>query len=55
LVIIHEDNTPPQRRITGRVISVMAGADGKIRVAEIKTATGVFKRPVQKLAVLPIC
>jgi len=54
LVIIHEDNTPPQRWITGRVISVVAGADGKIRVAEIKTATGVFKRPIQKLAVLPI-
>ncbi|XP_044312731.1 uncharacterized protein LOC123037172 [Drosophila rhopaloa] len=54
LVIIHEDNTPPQRWITGRVFSVVAGADGKIQVAEIKTATGVFKRPIQKLAALPI-
>ncbi|XP_044317754.1 uncharacterized protein LOC123038127 [Drosophila rhopaloa] len=54
LVIIHEDNTPPQRWITGRVISVVAGADGKIRVAEIKTATDVFKRPIQKLAALPL-
>jgi len=54
LVIVYKDNTPPHRWITGRVISVVVGADGKIRVAEIKTATGVFKCPTQKLAVLPI-
>ncbi|KAL7723577.1 hypothetical protein ACLKA6_001535 [Drosophila palustris] len=54
LVVIHEDNTPPQRWTTGRIVEVVPGADGRIRVADVKTAVGVCRRPIHKLAVLPI-
>ncbi|XP_037821901.1 uncharacterized protein LOC119610658 isoform X2 [Lucilia sericata] len=54
LVIIHEDNLPPQEWLTGRIVAVTEGKDGKVRVAEIRTKNGVFKRPIQKLALLPM-
>ncbi|XP_060661275.1 uncharacterized protein LOC132794954 isoform X2 [Drosophila nasuta] len=54
LVLVHEDNTLPQRWITGRVAGVTRGTDGQIRVAEIRTGTGKFKRPIHKLARLPV-
>ena len=47
VVIIHEDNLP-------RVEEVDVGADGKVRVAAIRTANGIFRRPIHKLAPLPI-
>ncbi|KAL7723991.1 hypothetical protein ACLKA6_016358 [Drosophila palustris] len=50
VVLVHDDNSPPQRWITGRVTRAIAGEDGKVRVAEIKTAAGVIKRPIHKLA-----
>ncbi|KAL7724390.1 hypothetical protein ACLKA6_007574 [Drosophila palustris] len=40
LVVIHEEVVP--------------GADGRIRVADVKTAVGVCRRPIHKLAELPI-
>ncbi|KAM8718759.1 hypothetical protein ACLKA7_001467 [Drosophila subpalustris] len=55
VVLVHDDNSPPQRWITGRVTRAIAGEDGKVRVAEIKTAAGVIKRPMHKLARLPNC
>ncbi|KAL7726592.1 hypothetical protein ACLKA6_010457 [Drosophila palustris] len=55
VVLVHDDNSPPQRWITGRVTRAIAGEDGKVRVAEIKTAAGVVKRPIHKLARLPNC
>lgn len=54
LVIIHEDNVPPQRWALGRVVNTIAGTDGKVRVAEVRTADGILKRPVVKLAALPL-
>ncbi|XP_055916282.1 uncharacterized protein LOC129949079 [Eupeodes corollae] len=53
LVLIHEDNSPPQRWKTGRVIGVVEGQDGKVRVADVKTSSGVLRRPIVKLAPLP--
>ncbi|XP_022222013.2 uncharacterized protein LOC121405532 [Drosophila obscura] len=55
MVVVHNDHTPPQRWITGRVTSVVVGADGKVRVAEVRTGGGVIRRPIHKLALLPIC
>ncbi|KAM8702087.1 hypothetical protein ACLKA7_004948 [Drosophila subpalustris] len=37
-MLVHDDNSPPQRWITGRVTRAIAGEDGKVRVAVIKTA-----------------
>ncbi|XP_061400825.1 uncharacterized protein LOC133336561, partial [Musca vetustissima] len=39
LVLVHEDNLPPQEWVTGRILNVTEGQDGKVRVAEIKTKT----------------
>lgn len=54
VVLVHDDNTPPQQWITGRVTRTIRGEDGKVRVAEVKTPAGVIKRPIHKLARLPM-
>lgn len=53
LVIVHEDNAPPQRWSMGRVIKGIPGSDGRIRVVDVKTPKGILRRPIHKLAVLP--
>ncbi|XP_062713827.1 uncharacterized protein LOC134290665 [Aedes albopictus] len=40
--------------IRGRVVKVNEGTDGRVREAEIQTATGMMKRPVAKIARLDI-
>ncbi|KAK9685572.1 methyltransferase (DUF5641) [Popillia japonica] len=40
--------------VLGRVIQCYPGSDGQVRVADIKCARGVFKRPVVKLCPLPM-
>ncbi|XP_039969966.1 uncharacterized protein LOC120781814 [Bactrocera tryoni] len=54
LVLVHEDNTPPQQWVTGRVVATVEGQDGKVRVADITTKAGTIKRPIHKLALLPM-
>ncbi|XP_076391767.1 uncharacterized protein LOC143265171 [Megachile rotundata] len=54
LVIIKEENTPPLHWSLGRVVEVHPGQDGIIRVATVRTAAGIIKRPVTKLCLLPI-
>ncbi|XP_077275276.1 uncharacterized protein LOC143904452 [Temnothorax americanus] len=54
LVILKEENTPPLRWITGRVIATHPGDDGIVRVVTVKTAHGVYKRCVKKISPLPI-
>ncbi|XP_062713808.1 uncharacterized protein LOC134290646 [Aedes albopictus] len=40
--------------IRGRVEKVIAGRDGRVRQAEVRTASGVLRRPAVKLALLDI-
>lgn len=54
LVVIHDDNQPPMRWKMGRIIEVHPGSDGIVRVVTLKTATGILKRPVEKICLLPI-
>ncbi|XP_054279078.1 uncharacterized protein LOC128997464 [Macrosteles quadrilineatus] len=54
LVVIREDNLPPMKWVTGRVTEVHPGDDGRVRVATVKTTTGVYKRAVNRLCVLPL-
>ncbi|XP_043063794.1 uncharacterized protein LOC122320865 [Drosophila ficusphila] len=54
LVLVHEDNMPPQRWLTGRVVATTGGEDGRVRVAEVRTSGGVIKRAIHKLALLPV-
>jgi len=55
LVVIKETNLPPSKWILGSIQEVHAGPDDKVRVVTVKTAQGVFKRPITKLAILPLC
>lgn len=54
LVLLREENLPPQQWSLGRIIKVHPGKDNVIRVVSVKTKTGVFKRAVTKISVLPI-
>lgn len=54
VVIIHEDNLPPQKWLLGKIEEVEASSDGRVRVAGVRTKTGVFRRPIHKLSPLPI-
>ncbi|KAL7741801.1 hypothetical protein ACLKA6_012028 [Drosophila palustris] len=53
VVLIHEDNVPSQNWLLGVVTDVVKGADGKVRVAMVRTKSGVYKRAIHRLAPLP--
>ncbi|GBP10481.1 hypothetical protein EVAR_70789_1 [Eumeta japonica] len=53
LVIVHEDNIPPQQWQLARVTKAITGSDGKVRVVELKSKNTSFRRPVHKVAPLP--
>lgn len=53
LVLMKEDNIPSFKWPLGRVIEVHAGSDEVVRVVTLKTATGTFKRAVQKVCPFP--
>ncbi|XP_058987604.1 uncharacterized protein LOC131806835 [Musca domestica] len=53
MVVIKEDNIPPNEWRLGRITKVLPGVDQLVRVAEIKTERGLIIRPVVKLVVLP--
>lgn len=54
MVIIKEDNLPVMKWPLGRIMQIHTGDDGIVRVVEVKTAHGLFKRPIHRLALLPI-
>lgn len=54
VVILREDNLPPNKWLLGRVLQVYPGGDGVCRVVKVKTASSEFLRPVNKLIKLPV-
>ena len=52
LVLLAEDKLVRNRWPMGRVVEVFTGEDGGVRSAEVKTAGGVFHRPVVKICLL---
>ncbi|KAL0841423.1 hypothetical protein ABMA28_015107 [Loxostege sticticalis] len=52
LVVIKDDNLPPLKWQMGRVEGTIPGKDGIVRVADIRTASGVIRRAVTKLCPL---
>lgn len=52
MVLVHEDNIPSQKWLLGRLVNIIPGRDGRIRVADVKTTRGVIRRPIHKLALL---
>ncbi|KAF0711598.1 DUF5641 domain-containing protein, partial [Aphis craccivora] len=53
IVIMREENLPPMKWRLGRIINVIPGQDGVIRVADVKTANGTFRQAVRQLCPLP--
>ncbi|XP_065088311.1 uncharacterized protein LOC135709824 [Ochlerotatus camptorhynchus] len=53
-VVFSVDEGVRNRWIRGIVITVFPGKDGRVRQANIRTVSGVLRRPVTKLAVLDI-
>lgn len=53
LVILKEDNTPPGQWALGRINATHPGSDEIVRVVTIKTATGLLKRPITKICLIP--
>ncbi|XP_043238930.1 uncharacterized protein LOC122390257 [Amphibalanus amphitrite] len=49
LVLVTDDNLPRGHWPVGRVVNVFPGADGRVRVVEVATATGRYRRPVSRL------
>lgn len=54
LVLLKDEKMPPSKWPLCRVVETHAGKDGLVRVVTLKTQTSVIKRPVVKIAVLPI-
>jgi hypothetical protein len=54
IVIIKEDNLPPQRWLLGRITQIYPGKDNKIRVATVRLKEGEKLRVIVKLIKLPI-
>ncbi|KOC59853.1 hypothetical protein WH47_10767 [Habropoda laboriosa] len=53
IVLLKEDNVPPNQWPLGRVIKIHPGSDGIVRTVTIKTSTNEFDRNVNKLVPLP--
>ena len=49
LVLVTDDNLPRGHWPVGRVVSVFRGADDRVRVVEVATAAGRYRRPVSRL------
>jgi len=54
MVLIKEDNVPPLCWPMDRVQEVHPGNDGVVRAVTIKTSKGIFKRPFNRLSLLPL-
>lgn len=54
MVIVKEDNTSPLKWPLARIVKTYQGDDGLVRVADVRTASGICRRPIARLAPLPI-
>ena len=54
VVLLIEDEVIPSNLPLARVVKVYPGKDGVVRVVDIKTSKGIYRRPVHKLASLPL-
>lgn len=54
LVVVVDPKLPRNCWPKGRIICTHPGRDGKPRSATVRTANGIYERPVAKLAVLDV-
>ncbi|XP_075163097.1 uncharacterized protein LOC142235722 [Haematobia irritans] len=53
LVVVRDENLPPNAWRLGRIVKTFAGSDNRVRVADIRTERGIITRPITKLVILP--
>ncbi|KAJ0172581.1 hypothetical protein K1T71_011720 [Dendrolimus kikuchii] len=53
MVIIKEENSPPQRWRLGRITKLHSGTDGITRVVDVYTAKGTIRRAIHNIVRLP--
>ncbi|XP_061395049.1 uncharacterized protein LOC133330652 [Musca vetustissima] len=53
LVVLSQEMGSPNEWRLGRVIKLYPGSDGLVRVVDLKTPSGILRRPVHKLVLLP--
>jgi hypothetical protein len=54
VVILVDDQLPRNSWPLGRIVEVFPGRDGVIRVVEVKTTKGTYRRPTAKVCVLDV-
>jgi len=54
LVLLRNSLLPPCKWELGRITICHSGSDGLTRVVTVKTATSEYKRPLNKLCLLPV-
>jgi hypothetical protein len=54
MVVIKDRQRPPLEWRLGRIVRVIPGEDGVVRVAHVHTLSGEISRPVVKLVLLPV-
>ncbi|GFW83960.1 DUF5641 domain-containing protein [Trichonephila clavipes] len=55
LVLISDDNRPHLSWPMARILKLIPGTDGTNRVAILQTGSGLTRRSINKIVVLPIC
>ena len=53
LVVVRDENLPPNRWRLGRVTQIHPGRDNRVRVVDLQTERGIIIRPIVKLIILP--
>ena len=54
VVIIADNSLPRNAWPKGKVLRVYPGKDGNVRVADVQTKVGIYRRPVSKICVLDV-
>ncbi|GBN05803.1 hypothetical protein AVEN_52412-1 [Araneus ventricosus] len=54
MVLLKEENLPCCKWILGRIVDVFYGKDNVVRVVNVKTHSGIYKRSISKIAPLPL-
>lgn len=53
-MLISEDNLPPSRWAIGKIVNTYPDKSGLIRTVDVKCSKNVLRRPIHRLALLPI-
>ncbi|XP_055633065.1 uncharacterized protein LOC129773480 [Toxorhynchites rutilus septentrionalis] len=54
LVLLKKESTPPMKWNLGRVEQIFPGKDGHVRVVQVRTAQGTYRRAITEVCPLPI-